>query len=60
LVDEVVAEPVGGAHRDPAATIEAIGLALGTALKGLAPCDGSVLKARRRDKFLEMGREAIS
>ena len=59
VVDEVVPEPLGGAHRDPAATIQAVGDAIGTALKALSSWDSATLKARRRDKFLEMGREAL-
>ena len=59
LVDEVVPEPLGGAHRDPAATIQAMGDAMGAALTGLLMMDGAILKARRREKFLEMGRETI-
>jgi acetyl-CoA carboxylase carboxyl transferase subunit alpha len=60
LVDQVVAEPLGGAHRDPAAAIQSVGDAVGAALKGLVTLDAGTLKAQRREKFLEMGREAIS
>jgi acetyl-CoA carboxylase carboxyl transferase subunit alpha len=59
LVDEIIPEPLGGAHRDPATTIQAVGNAMGAALKGLLTMDGATLKARRREKFLEMGRETI-
>src|SRR5580698_2783506 len=59
LVDEVVPEPLGGAHRDPAKTIQAVGDAMGVALRALLPMDGATLKARRREKFLEMGRETF-
>lgn len=59
LVDEVIPEPLGGAHRDPATTIQAVGNAVSMALKGLLVMDGATLKARRREKFLEMGRETI-
>jgi acetyl-CoA carboxylase carboxyl transferase subunit alpha len=59
LVDEVVPEPLGGAHRDPATTIQAVGDAIGRALVGLLPMDAATLKARRREKFLEMGRETF-
>ena len=59
LVDEVLPEPLGGAHRDPAATIQTVGNAIGTALDRLATMDGATLKARRREKFLDMGRETI-
>jgi len=60
VVDEVVPEPLGGAHRDPAATIQAVGDAIGAALRSLASLDSATLKARRRDKFLEIGRESFA
>ena len=60
LIDTIIAEPLGGAQRDPTATIAAVEAAVRDALAALVPLDGAVLKARRRDKFLEMGREAIA
>ena len=59
LIDTVVAEPLGGAHRDPAATLAAVGDAVQTALAPLLELDAATLRTRRRDKFLEMGREAL-
>jgi acetyl-CoA carboxylase carboxyl transferase subunit alpha len=59
LVDEVIPEPLGGAHRDPATAIQTVGNAVGITLKALQEMDGATLKARRREKFLEMGRETI-
>ena len=59
LVDQVIPEPLGGAHRDPAAAIQSVGDAVSTALKGLLTLDAATLKTRRREKFLDMGREAI-
>ena len=60
LIDAVIPEPLGGAHRDAAATVRTVGEAVAEALAGLVGLDGPTLKARRRDKFLEMGREAIA
>jgi len=60
LIDEVVAEPLGGAHRDPQATMQAVGEAVAQALAPLSELDGATLKARRREKFLEMGRQAVT
>jgi acetyl-CoA carboxylase carboxyl transferase subunit alpha len=57
LIDAIVAEPLGGAHRDPQAAIAALGEAVAAALQPLLALDGATLRARRRDKFLEMGRE---
>jgi acetyl-CoA carboxylase carboxyl transferase subunit alpha len=59
LVDEVIPEPLGGAHRDPPTTVQAMGVAMATALNGLLPLDGATLKVRRREKFLEMGHQII-
>src|ERR1700722_8321999 len=58
LVDQVVPEPLGGAHRDKPAALEAVGQAVQEALAALLPLDGATLRAKRRDKFLAMGREA--
>jgi acetyl-CoA carboxylase carboxyl transferase subunit alpha len=59
LIDTVIPEPLGGAQRDPAATIGAVGDALAIALAPLVAVDGAVLRARRREKFLEMGHEGL-
>ena len=57
LIDAIVAEPLGGAHRDPEATVRAVGEAVADALTPLLDQDAAMLKARRREKFLEIGRE---
>ena len=59
LIDAIIPEPLGGAHRDAAATITSVGEAVEAALQPLHNLDGPALKARRREKFLEMGREAL-
>jgi acetyl-CoA carboxylase carboxyl transferase subunit alpha len=59
LIDTVVAEPLGGAHREPDAAILAVSDAIQAALLPLLAMDGAMLKARRREKFLEMGRDAL-
>ncbi len=59
LVDTVVGEPIGGAHRDPAATLATVGEAVRLALASLDGLDGATLIARRREKFLAMGREGV-
>ncbi|MBS7791142.1 acetyl-CoA carboxylase carboxyltransferase subunit alpha [Roseococcus sp. SDR] len=60
LIDAVVNEPLGGAHRDPGGTMETVGEAVWGALEPLLSLDGATLKARRREKFLEMGRSAVA
>jgi len=56
VVDEIVAEPIGGAHRSPEAAIIALGDALEKALDELKPLNGAELRAKRREKFLEIGK----
>jgi acetyl-CoA carboxylase carboxyl transferase subunit alpha len=60
LIDEVVPEPLGGAHRDPEAAMATVGQAIADALGALADLDGATLVQRRREKFLEMGRHAVA
>ena len=56
VIDSVVTEPTGGAHRDPQAAIAAIGEAIGNALAELRGLDRDTVRRQRRDKFLAMGR----
>jgi acetyl-CoA carboxylase carboxyl transferase subunit alpha len=55
VIDHIVAEPMGGAHRQPDAAIAALGTAIGDALDELTGLDRAELKADRRAKFLKMG-----
>jgi acetyl-CoA carboxylase carboxyl transferase subunit alpha len=59
VVDRIVPEPLGGAHRRPQAAIEALGAAIEAALEPLCRLDGAALRERRRDKFLAMGRHGL-
>ena len=56
VIDTIVPEPLGGAHRDPAAAIGSLGTALDTALGELVGQDAAELRQGRRAKFLGMGR----
>ena len=56
MIDVIVPEPVGGAHRDPKAAIAATGEAIAAALSELRPLDAAAVRAQRRAKFLQMGR----
>jgi len=56
IVDTVVAEPTGGAHRDPAAAIAATGEAIGEALAELRGLDRATIARLRREKFTAIGR----
>jgi acetyl-CoA carboxylase carboxyl transferase subunit alpha len=55
LVDSVIPEPLGGAHRNAEATISAVGKVISEVMAQLMSLDGSTLKARRKDRFLAMG-----
>src|ERR1700759_2083723 len=57
LIDQIVAEPLGGAQRDKAATLQSVSLAVQDALGSLNGMDRALLRAKRREKFLAMGHE---
>ncbi len=56
VIDTIVREPTGGAHRDPTAAIEAAGDAIENALKDLKGMDSKALRSNRAKKFLDIGR----
>ena len=60
LIDEIVPEPMGGAHRDPEPALTALGDAIAAALAPLRPMTPEALKARRREKFLAMGKVGLT
>jgi len=56
VIDSVVPEPVGGAHRAPAAAMQILGDAIESALGGLQARPADQMKAERRQKFLAFAR----
>jgi acetyl-CoA carboxylase carboxyl transferase subunit alpha len=56
VVDTIVPEPTGGAHRDPAAAIAATGEAIVQALSDLQGLDAATVVRQRREKFMAIGR----
>lgn len=58
VIDTIVPEPLGGAHRDPVTAIDRLGDAVDKELRGLAGMSGDALLSDRRRKFLAMGRAA--
>ena len=60
LIDAIVPEPLGGAHRNPEAAIDAAGEAIAAALAELVGKPGADLIAAREEKFLAMGRQPAS
>lgn len=55
VVDEIIEEPVGGAHRDPSATYESVGRSISRALSELEEIAAADLIDTRIDKFDGMG-----
>ena len=58
VVDQLIPEPLGGAHRAPGEAIAAVGDALEQALEPLLALSAAELRHRRREKFLAMGNGA--
>ena len=56
IIDDVIPEPLGGAHRDPKRIIERVGDFILKNLKDLLPLSGDDLKKQRTEKFLKIGR----
>jgi acetyl-CoA carboxylase carboxyl transferase subunit alpha len=57
IIDGIVAEPLGGAHRDPPAAIASAGRAISDALKSLHNLGPDELRDARAEKFLAIGRK---
>src|SRR3954462_50216 len=56
VIDQVIAEPAGGAHRGRDEVIANTGEAIAGALDALRPMPGEAVRAHRREKFLAIGR----
>ena len=59
LIDAIIPEPLGGAHRDAGAMLAGVSRQVWDSLEPLLALDGATLRARRREKFLEMGRSGV-
>ena len=59
VVDQVIDEPLGGAHRAPGEMIEAVGDALEPVIYALASEDRDNLRAMRRRKYLNIGKKGL-
>ncbi len=60
VIDEIIAEPEGGAHRDSVATIEKVGDCIFKHLQELLTISSDELKSQRNVKFLAMGKKLSS
>jgi acetyl-CoA carboxylase carboxyl transferase subunit alpha len=56
IIDVIVSEPLGGAHRDPAAAIDATGSVIAGAFESMHNMSRDEIRAARAEKFLAMGR----
>lgn len=59
LIDEIVPEPVGGAHTDPAAAATLLDTALARALASVSALDSDTRLAQRYEKFRNMGKLGV-
>ncbi len=59
LIDGIIPEPIGGAHRNPAAMIAAVGQAIAAELAPLLTLGPAELKARRHEKILKMASDVV-
>jgi acetyl-CoA carboxylase carboxyl transferase subunit alpha len=57
VIDSILREPSGGAHRDPHTMIAATGDAIAQALNDLRNLDPDTIRKQRRQKFLDIGRK---
>ena len=60
ISDQIIQEPVGGAHRDPEQTIEAVKLAISSMLSALCSKKPKELINQRRKKFLKLGSKGLA
>ena len=57
VIDGIIQEPVGGAHRDPQAVIGRTGYVIAASLKELSAKPGDQLRKDRRQRYLNIGRQ---
>ena len=60
VCDRIVAEPLGGAHRDANAAIDAVGHEIGKMLDEMKGMDGKAIRADRRKKYLDLGSKGLA
>ena len=59
VIDDVIDEPLGGAHRGKDETVARVGDCLAASLAELRGTEGGILRTRRREKFMQMGRNGV-
>ena len=56
VIDDIIPEPIGGAHREPAAAVATVGAAVAEALDAFSLLSPAEIRAQRRDRFMAIGR----
>jgi acetyl-CoA carboxylase carboxyl transferase subunit alpha len=56
VIDEIVTEPLGGAHRNPETTMKAVSEAIARSLNTFSGLSSDLIRTQRREKFLSIGR----
>jgi acetyl-CoA carboxylase carboxyl transferase subunit alpha len=59
VIDQIIPEPLGGAHRNPSAVIQSVGRSIKEALLKYKTLSPDVLRQSRRQKFLQMGKHGL-
>ena len=59
IIDKIIKEPLGGAHRERGVTIKNVGSVIVSAIKELSALSPDELIKRRREKFLQIGRSLL-
>lgn len=59
IIDDIIPEPVGGAHRDRDFAMKAVGDAIEASLSSLEGLDAARLRQKRRERFLAIGRSLL-
>ena len=59
VIDQIVDEPLGGAHRDITAAIEALGDGMAKQLDELSSLTANAVKADRRAKYVAIGDKGL-
>ena len=60
VIDEIVDEPLGGAHRDVALMMDRLGDSLAKQLQALSQLSAESLQLDRREKYLSMGSKGLN
>ena len=60
VIDHIISEPLGGAHREPDTIMARTGDEIEKCLEELIPMSGSELRSSRREKFLSMGTKGLN